>query len=100
MDCFDTSRFAIKRDLSDQIASLMKRPVGIDSEAWLRHCVDAANALRVDESIKVDILERLMILSGLEYDHDTDQPHSLTGGSYGRNHARIVVYTIHQATGY
>ena len=46
----------------------MKRPVGIDSEAWLRHCVDAANALRVDESIKVDILDRLMILSGLEYD--------------------------------
>ena len=49
-------------------ASLMKRPVGIDSEAWLRHCVDAANGLRVDESIKVDILERLMILSGLAYD--------------------------------
>ena len=49
-------------------ASLMKRPAGIDSEAWLRHCVDAANALRVDESIKVDILDRLMILSGLEYD--------------------------------
>ena len=47
---------------------LMKRPVGIDSEAWLRHCVDAANALPVDESIKVDILDRLMILSGLEYD--------------------------------
>ena len=47
---------------------LMKRPVGIDSEAWLRHCVDATNALRVDESIKVDFLGRLMILSGLEYD--------------------------------
>ncbi len=47
---------------------LMKRPVGIDSEAWLHHCVDATNALRVDESIKVDILDRLMILSGLEYD--------------------------------
>ena len=47
---------------------LMKRPAGIDSEAWLRHCVDATNALRVDESIKVDILDRLMILSGLEYD--------------------------------
>ena len=48
--------------------TLMKRPDRIDSEAWLRHCVDAANALPVDESIKVDILERLMILSGLEYD--------------------------------
>ena len=49
-------------------APLMKRPVGIDSETWLRHCVDATNALRVDESIKVDFLGRLMILSGLEYD--------------------------------
>ena len=49
-------------------ASLMKRPVGIDSEAWLRHCVDATNALPVDESIKVDFLGRLMILSGLAYD--------------------------------
>ncbi len=47
---------------------LMKRPVGMDSEAWLHHCVDATNALAVDESIKVDILDRLMILSGLEYD--------------------------------
>ncbi len=49
-------------------APLMKRPVGIDSEAWLRHCVDATNDLLVDESIKVDFLGRLMILSGLEYD--------------------------------
>ena len=47
---------------------LMKRPSGIDSEAWFRHCVDATNALRVDESIKIDFLGRLMILSGLEYD--------------------------------
>ena len=47
---------------------LMKRPDRIDSEGWLRHCVDATNALAVDESIKVDFLGRLMILSGLEYD--------------------------------
>ncbi len=49
-------------------APLMKRPVGIDSAAWLRQCVDATNVLPVDESIKVDLLGRLMILSGLEYD--------------------------------
>ena len=49
----------------------MKRPAGIDSEAWLRHCVDAANALRVDESIKIDFLDRLMILSGLGYGSET-----------------------------
>ncbi len=47
---------------------LMKRPDRIDSEGWLHHCVDATNALAVDESIKVDFLGRLMILSGLEYD--------------------------------
>ena len=50
------------------LVPLMKGPVGMDSEAWLHHCVDATNALRVDESIKVDFLGRLMILSGLEYD--------------------------------
>ncbi len=50
------------------IVPLMKRPDRIDSEAWLRHCVDATNALAVDESIKVDFLGRLMILSGLAYD--------------------------------
>ena len=49
-------------------APLMKRPTDTDSEAWLRHCVDATNALRVDDSIKVDILDRLMILSGLGYE--------------------------------
>ena len=34
----------------------------------MHHCVDATNALAVDESIKVDILGKLMILGGLEYD--------------------------------
>ncbi len=48
--------------------TLMKRPDRMDSDAWFRHCVDAANALRVDKSIKVDILGRMMILSGLAYD--------------------------------
>ena len=48
--------------------TLMKRPDRMDSDAWFRHCVDATNALRVDESIKVDILGRMMILSGLAYD--------------------------------
>ena len=48
--------------------TLMKRSDRMDSDAWFRHCVDATNALRVDESIKVDFLGRMMILSGLEYD--------------------------------
>ncbi|MDE2799134.1 MAG: hypothetical protein OXI94_10770 [Gemmatimonadota bacterium] len=48
-------------------ASLMKRPAGTDSEAWLRRCIHATNALPLDASIKVDILGSLAILSGLEY---------------------------------
>ena len=66
-DHFGTLLYKIRKSRRP-ITPLMKRPVGIDSEAWLRHCVDAANGLPVDESIKVDILDRLMILSGLEYD--------------------------------
>ena len=48
-------------------APLMKRPADTDSEAWLRECVHATDALPLDESIKVDILGDLMILSGLGY---------------------------------
>ena len=48
--------------------TLMKRPDRMDSDAWFRHCVDETNGLPVDESIKVDFLGRMMILSGLEYD--------------------------------
>ena len=48
-------------------APLMKRPADTDSEAWLRECVHATNALPLDDAIKVDILGNLMILSGLGY---------------------------------
>ena len=48
--------------------TLMKRPDRMDSDAWFRHCVDETNRLPVDESIKVDFLDRMMILSGLAYD--------------------------------
>ena len=48
--------------------TLMKRPDRMDSDAWFRHCVDETNGLPVDESIKVDFLGRMMILSGLVYD--------------------------------
>ena len=50
---------------------LMKRPADTDSEAWLRACVHATDALPLDESIKVDILGNLMILSGLGYGSET-----------------------------
>ena len=48
-------------------APLMKKPEGIDSEAWLQECIDATKALTLEESIKVDILGGLTILSGLAY---------------------------------
>ena len=51
-------------------APLMKKPEGIDSEAWLQECIDATKALPLEESIKVDILGGLTILSGLRYESD------------------------------
>ena len=48
-------------------APLMKRPDEMDSEAWLQECIDATKALPLEESIKVDILGGLTILSGLAY---------------------------------
>ena len=52
-------------------APLMKRPTDTDSEAWLRECVHATDALPLDDAIKVDILGNLMILSGLGYGSET-----------------------------
>ena len=50
---------------------LMKRPADTDSEAWLRECIYATDALPLDDAIKVDILDNLMILSGLGYEAET-----------------------------
>ena len=50
---------------------LMKRPADTDSDAWLRECIHATDALPLDGSIKVDILSNLMILSGLGYESET-----------------------------
>ena len=52
-------------------APLMKRPADTDSEVWLRECVHATDALPLDDAIKVDILDNLMILSGLGYGSET-----------------------------
>ena len=49
----------------------MKRPPDTDSEAWLRECIYATDALPLDDAIKVDILDNLMILSGLGYESET-----------------------------
>ena len=48
----------------------MKRPDEMDSETWLQSCIDVTRALPLEESIKVDILSGLTILSGLRYESD------------------------------
>ena len=78
---------------------LMKRPADTDSEAWLRECIYATDALALDDAKKVDILDNLMILSGLGYEVGDNQSYSITGGSYGCHYAGINVYPIHYEAG-
>ena len=50
---------------------LMKPPSDLSSEAWLRHCIRATDALPLDTSTKVDIQAGMAILSGLSHPLDT-----------------------------
>ena len=52
-------------------APLMQPPAGVDAEAWLRQCVNRAQAVPMDETRKVSYLADLAILSGLVYNLDT-----------------------------
>ena len=52
-------------------APLMQRPVGVDVEAWLRRCVNRAQEVPMDETLKVNYLADLAILSGLVYKSET-----------------------------
>ena len=49
------------------LAPLMRRPSGLAPEAWLRRCVQRAQAAPLAEARKVDYLAELAILSGLVY---------------------------------
>ena len=49
----------------------MQRPVGVDAEAWLRQCVNRAQAVPMDETRKEVYIADLAILSGLVYNLDT-----------------------------
>lgn len=49
------------------LAPLMRRPSGLAPEAWLRRCVQRAQAAPLAEARKVDYLAELAILSGLLY---------------------------------
>ena len=52
-------------------APLMQRPVGVDAEAWLRQCVNRAQEVPMDETVKANYLADLAILSGLVYRLET-----------------------------
>ena len=48
-------------------APLMQRPAGVDADAWLRQCVNRAQAVPMDATLKENYLADLAILSGLVY---------------------------------
>ena len=52
-------------------APLMQPPAGVDDEAWLRQCVNRAQAVPMDEALKASYLADLAILSGLVYKSET-----------------------------
>ena len=52
-------------------APLMQRPVGVNVEAWLRQCVNRAQEVPMDETLKANYLTDLAILSGLVYTLET-----------------------------
>ena len=49
----------------------MQPPAGMDDEAWLRQCVNRAEAVPMDEPLKASYLADLAILSGLVYKSET-----------------------------
>ena len=52
-------------------APLMQRPLGVDAEAWLRQCVNRAQQVPMDGTVKANYLADLAILSGLVYKSET-----------------------------
>ena len=50
---------------------LMQRPAGVDDEAWLRQCVNRAQAVPMDATRKENYLADLAVLSGLVYNLET-----------------------------
>ena len=49
----------------------MQRPAGVDTEAWLRQCVNRAQQVPMDGTVKANYLADLAILSGLVYKSET-----------------------------
>ena len=52
-------------------APLMQPPAGVEAEAWLRQCVNRAQQMPMDETVKDHYLVHLAILSGLTNNIET-----------------------------
>ena len=52
-------------------APLMQRPTGVATEVWLRQCVNRAQQVPMDETLKANYLADLAILGGLVYNLET-----------------------------
>ena len=52
-------------------APLMQQPAGVEAEEWLRQCVNRAQAVPMDATLKANYLADLAILSGLVYNLET-----------------------------
>ena len=73
----------------------MQSPVGVDAEAWLRQCVNQAQEVPMDETLKTNYLADLAILSGLAYKSEDDYDHHRGG-----DHVRIVDSAVFHGKGY
>ena len=49
----------------------MQRPAGVAAETWLRQCVNRAQQVPMDGTLKANYLADLAILSGLAYKSET-----------------------------
>ncbi len=77
-------------------APLMQRPVRVDAEAWLRQCVNRAQQVPMDETVKANYLADLAILSGLVYNLET----IVTIIHRGGDHVRIVGSAVFHGEGH
>ena len=50
----------------------MQRPAGVDAEGWLRQCVQRAQQMPMDETVKAHYLVNVVILSGLTYNYNIE----------------------------
>ncbi len=67
----------------------MKPPEEMDSDQWLRECVEVAQTIPMDEADKPDYLASMVILSDMIFDFQ-DIRNILFGGNY----ARIIFCSI------